>query len=51
VEKINDVTQEICQMIKDLQLDSVTDQQRNDFKKRKLISEVYVAQWNALLEL
>ena len=42
VESIQDGVQACCQRIADLNLDGFSDQQKAEFKKRKLIVESYV---------
>ena len=40
ISSIEDTVQKCLQGIRDLQLQSLTDQQKNEYKKRKLITEV-----------
>ena len=42
MDSVDDVVQQCCQQIQQLKLDGITDQQKNDYKKRKLITEVFV---------
>lgn len=45
VETIEDGVKEICQLVKNFQIDKITDQQKNECKKRKLISEVKIVSY------
>lgn len=40
MDSIEDMVQDSLQMIRDLKIDAITDQQKTEYKKRKLIAEV-----------